>query len=147
MSSQERLEAHIVSLSDSDNWHDARSEWDLYEIYKSDSLEECPCGTPIREICVLLNHKNGNQTEVGNVCVNKFLKLPSVKLFQSVRYVLEHAGGSFSEELLEYAHNKRMINDWELNFYQDIRKKRSLSGKQKQKKLQINEKILARISR
>lgn len=147
MSSQESLRDHIIALSVADSWDLARAEWDLSEIYRSDDLQSCPCGQPILEICVIRNRLTKNTAEVGNVCVNKFLRLPSEKLFTSVRYVREDAGRSFSKEMIEYAYEKRFINDWEYKFYMDIRRKRSLSGKQAEKKEQVNNRILDRITR
>jgi len=146
--SQQQLHEHIISLSKATSWHSARDEWDLDSIYRSDEPESCPCGQyPIIEICVIRNRLNGNTTEVGNVCVNNFLNLPSDKLFQSVRYVSEDAGRSFSEDMIDYACRKRIISQWERDLYMDIRRKRKLSGKQRAKKDQVNQKILAAITR
>ena len=43
----------------------------------------CLCSHfPIKEICVIRNRVNGVRAEVGNVCVKKFLGLPSGKIFE-----------------------------------------------------------------
>jgi hypothetical protein len=148
MSSQEKLHDHIIGLSNADSWQNARSEWILESVYHSEQPETCPCGQfPIVEICVIRNRFNGNTTEVGNVCVKNFLKLPSEGLFKSIRYVREDASRSFSIEMILYAYEKRIINDWEYKFYGSIRGKRRLSGKQLTKKDQINSKILKAITR
>jgi hypothetical protein len=148
MSSQESLHQHIIARSCADSWELARAEWGLESIYYTDKPMSCPCGQfPIMEVCVIRNRKTGNTAEVGNVCVNNFLKLPSEGLFRSVRYVREDASRSFSEEMIEYAHEQRIITDWEYKFYMNIRKKRALTGKQADKKEQVNTKILRGIAR
>jgi hypothetical protein len=145
---QADLHEHIIGLSEADEWQQARLEWELDSIYQTEESQTCPCGQfPINEICVLRNRRNGNTTEVGNVCVNNFIGLPSTKLFASVRRVAKAPASSFSEEMIEYAYSKRVINDWELKFYVSIRTKRNLSPKQREKKEQINSKILALITR
>ncbi|ADG67933.1 conserved hypothetical protein [Planctopirus limnophila DSM 3776] len=148
MSNQQKLHEHILCLSQSDDWEHARSEWRLYQIYHSETSLTCPCGQyPINEICVIVNQFTNVTTEVGNVCVNNFLQIASNDLFKSVRYVREDAGRSFNVAMIEYAHQQRFINDWEYKFYNDIRRKRALTGRQKEKKIQVNEKILKCITR
>lgn len=148
MSSQEKLHKHIVALSRSKSWASARTEWELNSIFQSDEPQTCPCGQhPIFEICVIRNRVTGQATEVGNVCVNNFLMLPSTGLFRSIRYVREDGNRSFSEEMIEYAHDRDIINDWERKFSLSIRKKRRLSGSQRNKKTQVNAKILTAITR
>ena len=148
MSSRELLHNHIVSLSEANTWDSARSEWELASIYNAETPQSCPCGQyPIIEICVIQNKKNGNTAEVGNKCVNNFLNLPSERLFASIRIVKKDAGRSFSESMIDYAFQKKIINEWEWKFYHNIRLKRSLSGRQKEKKEQINAKILRSLAR
>jgi hypothetical protein len=145
---QIELHAHIIGMSEADEWQTARMEWELDSIYQVKEPQTCPCGQfPINEICVLRNRKNGRSTEVGNVCVNNFIGLPSKRLFNSVRRVAKTPSSSFSEEMILYAFDKKVISAWERGFYLDIRTKRSLSEKQRNKKNEINAKILSLISR
>lgn len=147
MSSQEKLHTHIVALSRSESWATARTEWELDSIYQSDEPLACPCGKTILEICVIRNRVTGEVTEVGNVCVNHFLRLPSERLFQSIRYVREDESRSFSKEMIEYAHDQGIINNWEWEFYLSIRKRRWLSRRQREVKEQVNAKILSAVVR
>src|SRR5258708_1649944 len=62
-----QLQAEILKLSNAKDWPSARREWKLSTVYNADQNQTCLCGHhPIREICVIRNEVNGNQTEVGN---------------------------------------------------------------------------------
>ncbi len=67
-----QLIQRIVELSDSDSWREAKQEWCLVDVYRTQSLGECLCGHPIKEHCVLQNHENGNEAIVGSVCVKLY---------------------------------------------------------------------------
>lgn len=146
--SQEKLREHILKMSHSEVWDVAVREWFLDSIFIADEAQTCPCGQfPIKEICVLSNRLNYNSTEVGNVCVQKFLKLPSKKLFKSVGVVSEDRLASLSIEMLELAVKNWQVTNWEYEFYSDIRRKRNLSDKQAEIKRRINNKILGSLVR
>ena len=146
--SQEKLHEEIIALSSAEEWYEAVQEWSLREIYKSENPQTCLCGHhPIREVCVIDNNETGNSAEVGNCCVNNFLGINSEIFFSSLRRVSNDNEASFNEATLEYAHGQNIINDWELKFYHSVWRKRKLSQKQREKKQQINEKILARLTK
>jgi hypothetical protein len=80
-----QLTQEIVRLSNANAWDEARFEWGLEEVRLQDEPSTCLCGYfPIKEICVIRNRVNGARTEVGNVCVTKFLGLPSSKIFAAL---------------------------------------------------------------
>jgi len=146
--SQKKLHEEIIARSEADEWEEARDEWTLHDIWMSDEPQTCLCGHhPIHEICVIRNRENGVYTDVGNWCVNNFLGINSEQLFSSLRKVLVDAGASFNEATIELAHDKEIVNDWERRFYLSIWRKRSLTGKQREKKLQINQKLLKRFTK
>ena len=144
-----KLIEEIIARSESDIWEEARVEWDLLEVYEADEEPEtCLCGHfPILECCVLRNSKNGNTTTVGNVCVKKFIGLPSDRIFQAVKRVRKEGERSLNAEAITHAHSKRWINTWERDFYLDIMRKRKLTAKQRTKKREINEKMLQNMRR
>jgi len=146
MDARYRLAQEIIARSNADTWDRAKLEWDLESVYLEEEPDTCLCGHfPIIEICVLRNRENGNSADVGNVCVKKFLGLPSDSIFQAVKRVRKDSDKSFNEEAVNYAYRKGWINQWELEFYLDIMRKRSLSAKQRGKKLEVNQKLLSRI--
>ena len=80
-----KLGRAIIALSEADRWDRARLEWWIEEIYIQREPETCLCGHfPINELCVLRNEKNGHSAIVGNVCVKKFMKLSSDKMFAAI---------------------------------------------------------------
>lgn len=141
--SREQLQDGIVAISEADDWNEARLEWVLHTIWKSDDPEMCLCGHhPIKEICVIENKINHNQTEVGNCCVNNFLGLSSENAFASLRRVSADEDASFNEQAIRLAHKLEIISDWERKFYLNIWRKRNLSAKQYEIKINLNRKML-----
>ncbi len=142
------LATKIIALSVADTWDEAKLEWSLFDVFKEDQPDTCLCGHfPIIENCVLHNRENGNQAIIGNVCVKKFLGLPSDKIFQGINRIAQDNERSLNAEAIDHAHRKDWINDWERKFYFDTMRKRNLSGKQREKRIQINDKILGLIAR
>lgn len=84
---------------------------------------------------------------MGNVCVKKFLGLPSDKIFSAVRRVANDVTHSLNAEAIDHAHRRGWINDWERQFYFDTMRKRVLSDKQMSKRVQINELVLGQTRR
>jgi hypothetical protein len=145
---QYRLPTEIIRLSNSDIWDAAKLEWKLEEIYEATEPGTCLCGHyPIIEICVLRNKWNGNGAVVGNVCVKKFIGLPSDKIFEAVKRIRKDSEKSLNAEAIQYAHDRHWIDDWQKNFYIRIMRKHILSPKQAAKKIQINEKVLRNMQR
>jgi len=146
--SEYRLTQGIIELSDAKIWDVAKLEWRLAEVYEAEEPDTCLCGHfPIIEICVLHNAINGNTTIVGNCCVRKFIGLPSDKIFQAIKRLRKNNEKSLNAEAIQYAREKKWIDEWEKSFYLDIMRKRKLSPKQLNKKIQINEKIVSNMKR
>jgi hypothetical protein len=144
--SEYRLAQEIISLSSAKIWEEAKLEWRLNDVYYEEEPETCLCGHfPIIEICVLLNGKNGSTAIVGNCCVKKFIGLPSDKIFQAVRRVRQDYKKALNGETINHAHEHGWISNWERNFYFDTMRKRNLSQKQTDKRVQINQKVVAKI--
>lgn len=138
------LTEEILKLSDSKYWEQAKNEWTFEYAYNSEEFQSCLCGHyPIKNICVLKNSKNANTTEVGNCCVNKFLGLEDGnKIFTSLKRLKKDLSKSMSLEVLEFLFNKRVLSEWEHNFYLDTIRKRNLSIKQKKIRERLNQKLL-----
>jgi hypothetical protein len=142
------LAAAITALSVSPQWDTAKHEWLLDQVYRQDEPDTCLCGHyPIVEICVLRNRHNGNLAIVGNVCVKKFLGLPSDQIFQALKRVAKDPDKPLNEAAISHALAKHWINKWEHDFCLNTMRKRSLSDKQMAKRRQINLNLIARTSR
>lgn len=139
-----KLSNEIIKLSNSDYWDSAKLEWSFEYAYYSEELQTCLCGHyPIKNICVLKNNQNDNETEVGNCCVNKFLGIEDGnRIFSSIKRVKDDLTRSMSAEVLEYLNDKNVIDEFEFKFYNNIIRKRNLSTKQLEIKHRINQKLL-----
>jgi len=138
----ERLKEHILSLSVSDNFDLARTEWNLHSIEISDEMDKCPCGQEIKEHCYIENKKNGNKTYVGNVCINRFLEISTGTLFDGLKRIRNDISANPNQALIEYANDKGYLFDKEYEFLISTMKKRNLTDKQKSWKEKINHRIL-----
>lgn len=141
--SEYKLAIEIIRLSENPVWDVAKTEWKLLEIEDSEEDQTCLCGHfPIRELCILENKLNAKTAVVGNCCVNKFLGLPSNKIFAAIKRIKKDTERSLNEATIELANERGWISDWERTFYVDIMRKRRLTEKQQAKKLQVNVKVL-----
>jgi hypothetical protein len=91
---------------------------------------------------VLVNRKNANKVIVGNVCVTRFIGLPSDDLFASLRRITKNRMAALGVEAIEYAYGQGWMSAWEYDFYLDTSGKRKLSKRQKAKRVEINELVL-----
>ena len=138
----ERLKAHILPLSNSKDFNDARTEWKLVGIEVSEEIDHCPCGQEIKEYCYIRNHLNGNTTYVGNVCVNRFIGIETGNLFAGLQKIAEDDTANANEDLIIHAYKFGYIYESEYKFLMETRLKRKLSDKQIAWKKKINRRII-----
>lgn len=145
--SQFQLTTELLKLSRSQNWDEAKLEWELVDIERVEDPETCLCGHyPILEICTIKNRKTNKNADVGNCCVKKFID-KSDKIFRSVAKVRKDSEKSVNAETLDFALNKNWISPKDYGFYMNILRKRGLTEKQLSWKKSINQKIMSRISK
>ncbi|WBX72941.1 hypothetical protein PG913_08505 [Tenacibaculum pacificus] len=134
----------IIKLSNSDIWSSAKLEWNFEYAYYSEELQRCLCGHyPIKNVCVIKNSDNKNETEVGNCCVNKFLGIEDGnKIFTSIKKLKIDKSKSMSPEVLEYLRKKNVLTEFDYKFYSDTIRKRKLSDKQLAIRERINQKLI-----
>ena len=140
----ERLKAHILPLSVSQNFHSARAEWDLMFVEISDEPDHCPCGQQIFEHCYIRNRLTGRETYVGNVCINRFLGIDTGNLFDGLKRIREDPSANANESVIEYAQKNGFLFEREYRFLHDTKLKRKPSGSQLNWKIKINRRILSR---
>jgi hypothetical protein len=138
----ERLQAHILPLSQALTFEAARSEWVLDSIEVSDEFDSCPCGQDIKEHCYLRNTVTGHQTYVGNVCVNRFIGIDTGSLFDGLRRIKEDPAANPNLAVIAYAESKGFLFDKEPEFLRATVRKRILSAAQKAWKEKINRRIV-----
>ncbi|WP_313395475.1 hypothetical protein [Sphingobium yanoikuyae] len=139
-----KFKAAILSLSTSPNWDDAKAEWTLYFVYNDPSDRACECEhSPIHQICVIENQKNKQKTEVGNVCVRRFLRLLSNRIFSVIRRLQNDIQKSLNPASLDLFYERGVISFSEKQDYLVYwRKRTTLSDHQKVQKLDINARVL-----
>lgn len=139
-----KFKAAILALSTKSNWDEAKAEWDLDFIYGDSSDRACECEhSPIHQICVIKNRKNGAATEVGNVCVRRFLRLLSNRIFSVLKRLQDDLQKSLNPASLDLFRDRGVIADAEGEEYKEYwRKRTTLTDDQKKQKLDINQRVL-----
>lgn len=143
-----QLKTEILKLSGAAHWAVAKKEWKLVDISEAEEPETCLCGHfPIIELCTIHNPTTGKSTDVGNVCVRRFLGFRSDLIFQSLKRIRKDLTKSIGADARVFFHQRVIINNWEYEFQQSTMRKRNLSLKQQASRLTINQKVLASIRR
>lgn len=138
----ETLKKHILPLSESNNFNEAKLEWKLSRVEVDDDWNRCPCNHPIKELCYIKNTLNGNETYVGNVCVNKFMDIDTGNIFEGLKRIAKKIDANPNKDLIEYANELGYLYEHEYSFLLKTKNKRKLSPKQKSWKERINKRIL-----
>ena len=144
--SQFQLSERLIELSEASTWDEAKLEWGLEHIWRENKPDTCLCGhSPILEICLIRNIKNNNSAILGNSCVKKFGTLPSDLIFDAVRRIQEKIESAINPETINHAHIKGWMDDWERTFYMDTWRKRNPTGRQRNTRIKINQKVLLNV--
>lgn len=145
----EKFTAAILALSNSKIWLEAKPEWELHLVYNDGSDRSCECGhQPIHQICVIKNRENGNEAEVGNVCVHNFMQLASRRIFAVLRRVRAEITKSLNPAALDLFSRRGVIGHSELTDYLDYwRKRTNMTEAQRRQKIDINQRVLDYVDR
>lgn len=140
-----KFRSAILGLSVAADWDEAKAEWDLHFVYVDPADRACECDhSPIHQICVIKNRKNGASTEVGNVCVKRFLRLLSNRIFSVLKRLQHDIQKSLNPASLDLFRDRGVISYAEAEEYKAYwRKRTSMTDDQKNQKLDINSRVLA----
>lgn len=139
----EQLKEHILNLSDSQNFQVACREWEMVGCYVSETLDECACGMGIKEQCFIKNQITGNETYVGNVCINRFMGIENTKnLFSGLKRITDNLEANTNESVINLATARGVINEKESAFLIDTSRKRYPTNRQINWKIDLNRKII-----
>jgi len=145
--SKYKLPKEIIEKSFSKTWDEAKTEWEIYEVYEDLEFDTCLCGHyPIKQICILNNSTTHYRVKVGNCCVKKFLGLPSHLIFNAIKRIKIDNNKSLNAVTIDYAHTKEWINDWEYEFLFSTIRKRKLTPNQLGSRIKINKRILHNVN-
>lgn len=150
-----KLPEELVALSEGKTYPKVLEEWELSYIEDLETGEEsetCLCHHyPIREVCHITNHENGNKAIVGNCCVKRFETNTVFEgthlIFEALKRIQKNPDASANEQLIKYAYKQQILSKKEYDFYMDIWRKRTLSDAQLNWKTQLNDRIVQSISR
>lgn len=144
-----KFRAAVLALSNSRDWDEAKAEWELYFVYDDPNDRKCECQhSPIHQICVIRNRKNGAKTEVGNVCVRRFLRLVSSKIFAVIKRLKGDINKSLNPAALNLFRDRGVITIHEEQEYLLYwRKRNRMTDDQKKQKLDINNRVLSYVHR
>ncbi len=132
----------IVALSTANDWHGAKDEWRL-EVVWLEPRGVCLCGhAPITEQCLIRNCINGNAAVVGNICVKRFLGLPSDDIFKGFQRIRRNLTAALAVAAARYAYARGWLNDWEIGFCLNTVQRRTVSARERAKKVEINGRLL-----
>lgn len=140
-----KFKAAILELSTSPEWDEAKAEWKLHFVYNDPDDRSCECEhAPIHQICVIKNRKNGNKAVVGNVCVRRFLRLLSNRIFSVVRRLRDDINRSLNPVALDLFKDRDIISHQEEQEYLSYwRRRKNMSDDERAQKLAINQRVLA----
>ena len=146
-----KLFDEIVNLSDSEDWDYAKLEWHLEGFDRADrnNPETCLCGKPhIIDVCILRNSKNNQSARVGNVCVKKFMNLPSDKILACFKRIQKDPENALNAETIKHAHVNGWLRGDDKKFINSTNRKRknNLTDKQLEWRTDINKRIIANLS-
>ena len=146
----EALKVHIMPLSRAATFEEAKTEWNLVAVEISEEFDECPCGQSIKEHCYIRNQITGNETYVGNVCVNQFIGIDTGTLFDGLRRIAADPQANPNLAVIAYAAQQGFLYEKngesiEANFLKKtaLKHKRTHSSKQLAWKEKINRRILS----
>ena len=145
-----KFKSAILSQSISGDWDEAKAEWELHFVYMDPGKDRsCKCEhAPINQICVIKNRKNGNELEVGNVCVRRFLRLLSNRIFSVIKRLQSDVWKSLNPAALDLFKERGVITHAEEQEYLEYWRRRTrMSDDEKAQKLAINERVLQYIER
>ena len=142
------LQSEILKLSRATDWITACREWVLIDIYESDHPETCLCQHyPIIEICVIRNTITQATTEVGNVCVKRFMGIRSDLIFAALKRIRRDVTKSLNEDSIAFFYRANLFNSWEYGFLQDTKQKRNLSSAQMRIRVGLNQRVIDAVAR
>ncbi|WP_332640580.1 hypothetical protein [Brevundimonas sp.] len=145
----QKLSDEIVSRSVSDDWLQAKLEWDLEYVYEYPPHKTCLCGHhPIENICVIRNDINRTRAEVGNVCVHKFLGMQSKRVFAALRRVRADISKSLNPRSIEMFMGLRVVSAQDADLYLEFwRKRKHVTPDQMKLRLRVNTAVLAYVDK
>lgn len=140
------LKEFLIEASVSKTFEDAINEWsEIVRYYVDNDGYKCTCGKPnIHELCIIENILTGIKLTLGNCCIDRISSSDSRFFFKALAKISNDCSRSANKALINFAHNQKVLDNWEYVFYSDIwrRQNKTLSPKQLARKQYLNLKLL-----
>lgn len=124
-----KLAEKILPLSESDNFDEAKHEWEIDHIEKWSQFGNCACGHAIKEHIFIRNKNTNKMTHVGNECINIFVNVKK-GLFTGMQEIEKDQKNAVQNtEVIEHVYQKGYIYNEEYDFlHQIIKRKKRKNG-------------------
>jgi hypothetical protein len=86
-------------------------------------------------------------TEVGNVCVRRFLGFRSDLIFSAIKKIRKDSTKSLNADAIRFFRERGLLTDWEYDFLQNTKSRRNLTPAQMETRKRINNKVLMAVAR
>lgn len=132
----------VLESSESNDWDDAKMEWQLDHVFYA-PRQECLCGKfPIEKVCVMKNKYNASIINVGRCCVEKFRE-DVAKAYDVIMRVKKDETKSLSLDVVKSALAEGIIREKDYEFYEKIYRRRTrMTGAQWEYKIGLNKRIV-----
>lgn len=136
MSYFETFKKEILSMSVSQTYGEACSEWDECGMREAEPGEEwsCICSHSIKQLIKIRNRKNGKEAIVGSDCIRKIEGMPVAELYTPVLtnlLELKHGeNAKIGKHLIDFLRTKKILEEKHILFLEQLRCKRNISPKQ-----------------
>ena len=137
-----QLKKTILRLSITEDWEEARREWEVVSTYH-DPDSQCTCGKQgIAEVNIIENKWTGEQLPIGSKCVQHFLLIKMHTIHANIKKIQKDPFRSLNRDTIYFFYRLGVINEASFKFYNDIFRKRNLSVKQERWRYSINLAVL-----
>ncbi len=121
-----------------------KETWEVHAIKKLNKAHRCACGTkPLIELVVLEKIATREKLTIGKCCFQYFPGIKPTGIIEDIRKLSLDISHNVCTDTLTYALEKDILRDGERNFYLGILKKTNLPLAIKNRKKEINRKILS----
>ena len=120
-----RLAKKLISLSEADNWEEAKNEWKMGRYYHISEHCSCLCSSKgVHDMTVIENIFNTNQMHICNSCASLYFGIQeSLKIESVVRRLKKNKNSHMDNTCLTYLHGNGILGLFEFK-----NTKRILSG-------------------
>ena len=121
-----KLAKKLISLSEADNWEEAKNEWKMERYYHISEHCSCLCCSKgVHDMTVIENIFNTNQMHICNSCASLYFGIQeSLKIESVVRRLKKNKNSHMDNTCLTYLHGNGILGLLEFKNYELVRSSR-----------------------